>query len=746
MKRNQKVKAWILYLGSLVLCVCVAFVGRLFVQIESTEYIGDEEIPLAYNDPSLVLETDEDIRVIPDKYNTGAKGELTKVELGDKVGEIQLKVDGTGTKNTLGFYYSNKTVSGTVVIENMDFSKYPLLIYHSEKLTNAMTIVFNNCKFSVMSTGKFDSKISYEFNNCTFQRFTGSDATFTRCKFGDSYSDGIVPFQNILVQDCFISNMSVVKTEEGELHSDGTHLYGHADAPLYNVTYDNCRFEIPAIELTESNAYVNACFMLQLEYNDASDITVSNCILNGGGYSIYAGVKGEFSMENVLLQNVRVGCAKKFGIFYPTISNAVVRENITETDSLYVASVWKEKNETHFSVTNDTNQERELLILTDKGQFSYTIPACPIGKELTVNGRYEDLPFDIDIVLPVDCEYAVCYDTFISGAAKQIRFVNWTGNNVYLTEEEVEELFSAKSAIWQSGQCGDDTWFELDATGVLTLSGTGATYNYHSAKRAPWYDYREFIKEVIVEEGVTGLGAQLFIDCASVQNITLPEGILSIGQRSFYGCVAPISVYWPSDLKSLGKQAFRYSFMETIEYAGTDIADVEIDEGDIEDINSILKYVTIYEESEEIIEEGDCGKECTYTLYNDGTLLIAGTGEMYNYHSLKTAPWYENKEEIYLVIIEEGIQKIGSQAFRKCSNLCDVVFPDSLVCIGANAFIGCSSLSGISLPNGIEEIQARAFSDVDIFYTYYAGTEEQWNSIKIGKKNECIEDSVIFEE
>jgi len=78
--------------------------------------------------------------------------------------------------------------------------------------------------------------------------------------------------------------------------------------------------------------------------------------------------------------------------------------------------------------------------------------------------------------------------------------------------------------------------------------------------------------------------------------------------------------------------------------------------------------------------------------------------------------------------------------------LCDVVFPDSLVCIGANAFIGCSSLSGISLPNGIEEIQARAFSDVDIFYTYYAGTEEQWNSIKIGKKNECIEDSVIFEE
>jgi len=732
----------------LVLCMGFLYAGVAFGESKNTEYIGDEEIPMSSGDPSLVTETEEDYRVIPDKYNTGAKGDLTQVGLGDVVDGIQLKVDGTGAQNVLDFYYRNKDVSGVVIFEDMDFSLYPLLVYNSDKVEDSITLIFNNCKFSTISTSKAESKIKYEFNNCTFQRFSGSDATFTSCKFGDHYLDCIIPFQNIYVQDCFISNMSVVKSEPGEVHSDGTHLYGHKDVPIYNVVYDNCRFEVPAIEFTDSYAIVNACFMLQLEYNDATDIFVNNCIMNGGGYTIFArSTNSDCTMENVVLQNIRVGCAKRYGTFYPRISSEAVLENIVDTDSLYVASVWKEDDQTHFSVTNDTNRERTLEIITDKGRFSYTISACPTGDELPVNCQYDELPFDIDIVVPEDCEYAVCYDATIPGAAKQIRFVNWTGEIVYLETEQVEELFSGTEESWYSGQCGDDVWYELDKAGCLTVWGTGATNNYHSAKRAPWYEYRDYIKEVIVEEGITCLGAQIFKDCSSIQNVTLPEGLEEIKTRAFDDCVAIRSIYWPGTLQAVEGKAFEYNFMYLIEYAGTDIYDILSDEDELETVLGILEYVATDEKiSVEAVLEGDCGDDCYFTLYSDGTLLIEGTGEMTNYHSTKSAPWFDCRESVYKVVIEEGITKIGNQAFRKCKNLCEVVLPDGLVSIGANAFISCSSLTSICIPASVEDIGSWAFSGTNITSAYYAGTEEQWNMIQIGKKNEDIIENVIFEE
>ena len=744
MKKWQKKHKRIIWIGSLMLglvCITLCVISAVF---KNTEYIGDEEIPLSYNDPSLVTETEADYRVIPDKYNTGTTGELTMVGLGDMVGGIQLKVDGTGAKNVMEFYYGNKNVSGVVVIENMDFSAYPLMLYHSEKVTNPITIIFNNCKFSVMSTGQVTSMVACVFNNCTFNRFTGSDATFSKCKFGDHYSDCIVPFQNVYVQDCFISNMSVVKTEPGEEHSDGTHLYGHANAPLYNITYDNCRFEVPAITFTNSNASVNACFMLQLEYCDATNISVSNCILNGGGYSIYAwSTKDEYSLTNVVLQNIRVGCAKRYGTFYPRVSSDVVMQNIVETDCLYVASVWEEYNQLHFSVTNDTNRERELAIYTDKGHFNFTIPACPSGEALPVNGSYESLPFDIDIAIPADCQYAVCYDVTVPGAAKQIRFVNWTGANVYLTAEEVNELFAGQGDAWYSGQCGKEVWYELDKTGTLRLYGNGATDSFHSAKRAPWYDYRDYVKLVIVEEGVTSLGAQLFKNCASLQNVYLPEGLLEIGQRAFDDCVALKSIYWPSTLLSVGSKAFEYGFMDSIQYGGTNIYDIAIDAEEMVAILAVLESET-EEVSAEVVMMGECGKSCYYALYSDGTLLISGSGDMTNYHSLNSAPWYDNRDMVYQVVIEEGIRKIGNQAFRNCTNLCAVTLPGSLEIIGGNSFIGCSSLVSITLPSSITEIQAWAFSGTGIVCTYYTGTPEQWNNIQIGKKNDSLISNVIF--
>ena len=57
------------------------------------------------------------------------------------------------------------------------------------------------------------------------------------------------------------------------------------------------------------------------------------------------------------------------------------------------------------------------------------------------------------------------------------------------------------SAETVSGTCGDDLTWTLDTeTGLLTISGEGEmydwTYDWTNPTRAPWYDYRDYIKTI----------------------------------------------------------------------------------------------------------------------------------------------------------------------------------------------------------------------------------------------------------
>ena len=54
--------------------------------------------------------------------------------------------------------------------------------------------------------------------------------------------------------------------------------------------------------------------------------------------------------------------------------------------------------------------------------------------------------------------------------------------------------------------------FEKDtATGKLTISGTGAMYVYGTQ---PWYNYKDNITSVEIENGITSIGNSAFDSCA----------------------------------------------------------------------------------------------------------------------------------------------------------------------------------------------------------------------------------------
>ena len=82
-----------------------------------------------------------------------------------------------------------------------------------------------------------------------------------------------------------------------------------------------------------------------------------------------------------------------------------------------------------------------------------------------------------------------------------------------------------------------------------------------------------------------------------------------------------------------------------------------------------------------------------WTLYDNGTLTISGSGAMKGY-SFDDSPAYYN-ENIIKVVIQDGVTSIGEYAFWKCSSLTSIEIPESVTSIGESAFTGCTGLESI---------------------------------------------------
>lgn len=90
----------------------------------------------------------------------------------------------------------------------------------------------------------------------------------------------------------------------------------------------------------------------------------------------------------------------------------------------------------------------------------------------------------------------------------------------------------------------------------------------------------------------------------------------------------------------------------------------------------------------EINHSGVCGKNLQWMLYEDGRLVISGSGDMDDY-SQGQAPWYAARESITALEIRDGVTRIGAWAFADLEQLSKVVIADSIAsisCIKSDSF------------------------------------------------------------
>ncbi len=134
---------------------------------------------------------------------------------------------------------------------------------------------------------------------------------------------------------------------------------------------------------------------------------------------------------------------------------------------------------------------------------------------------------------------------------------------------------------------------------------------------------------------------------------------------------------------------------------------------------SVLTGVTFTASAAELTD-GTCGSGVKYSFGSDKTLTISGSGYMTDFKKKSESP-FSSRNEIEKVVIENGVQNIGTNAFWDCKGIKSVAIPSSVKAIGEYAFWDCSKLAEITIPKTVKHIGYNAFA-----YTGYYNNDKNW--------------------
>ena len=196
----------------------------------------------------------------------------------------------------------------------------------------------------------------------------------------------------------------------------------------------------------------------------------------------------------------------------------------------------------------------------------------------------------------------------------------------YLDSQISEFEIAFDSDTVATGKCGDNLTWQLDSTGCLMINGNGTMYDFSSNHPAPWNAYVDQIREIVITESVTGIGAEAFGACSLVEKITISESILAIGKNAF-------SQFTIIEAR-IGSVAYNYAIENGYEFENVD-----------EDIPTVkeLRVEGFLQESEEFVYSG---KEITqvFEVYYGDELLKENVDYTLHYRNNVNAASFDSLE------------------------------------------------------------------------------------------------------
>lgn len=174
----------------------------------------------------------------------------------------------------------------------------------------------------------------------------------------------------------------------------------------------------------------------------------------------------------------------------------------------------------------------------------------------------------------------------------------------------------------------------------------GTTYTTYNIANSAFANNGDIVK-VIIPDSVNRIGDSAFKGCGSLEEVVLPNTISRIDHYTFQGCSKLKTIVLPDELTSIGEYAFE----------GT----------------SSLEEITI----------------------------PAGV------KNLPKRVFYQSG--IKKINLQEGLESISTEAFRECTKLLSISFPDSLTNLEGRTFMDCNSLETVHLGKGITKLNDYTF-------------------------------------
>ena len=272
----------------------------------------------------------------------------------------------------------------------------------------------------------------------------------------------------------------------------------------------------------------------------------------------------------------------------------------------------------------------------------------------------------------------------------------------------------------------DQVLWSYDGAGTMFVSGTGNMADIYQVMACPWDSHKNDITRVVIEDGVTSIGAGCFLgypnlssvdvhvsmksigtnafrDCQNLKSITLGSNVTTIGSDAFYNCTAMEDVYcyvlpqnhendmsWAVDLN----RAFKVD------------GSTKFHVYNVPDWNLIFPNVRANFDS--YLAGNEAPDRVLWSHDGAGTMTFSGTGNMADYMTISSRPWHGVQNSITRAVIEEGVASIGAFAFHGFSNLASVEIPNTVTDIGMSSFYG-TALTSVEIPAGMKSIDSGAF-------------------------------------
>lgn len=295
-------------------------------------------------------------------------------------------------------------------------------------------------------------------------------------------------------------------------------------------------------------------------------------------------------------------------------------------------------------------------------------------------------------------------------------------------EETPADGETAQNSTVASGECGDNLAWTLDDQGTLTVSGTGPipSYDYRST---PWYDYRNQVTAVIIENGVTTIGSNAFFNMPQISSLTIPNSVTQIGDTAFYYSRNLAELSLPDGITAIGYEAFTGSaffdnadnWEDDVLYCGKYLLSVQ------DSVTALsIKSGTLCVADRALNDAQVKELSIPASLRNIGKGNLAArrlsslTVDRFNsVYFLESDILYSRSDMSVLrcltsasgsIVIPDGVVSIAPSAFAYCQQITSVTIPDSVTQIGDSAFSQCTSLTSVVIPDGVTALESSVFS------------------------------------